>query len=115
MTKTIPNIDNMATLSNIANGEVEDRFLDEWLKVIANIQDDRTDPEKRRSITLTIELLPDETRSMAAVKVTASAKLAPVPAKGGIFIRNGIATIIDTKQGELFPSPNVVKMGGNNA
>lgn len=107
-----PNMD-VASLRTIASGALEERFADELQKVIANIYDDATDPEAKRTITIKIEVLPDETRQMAVVKVVTSSKLAPRPASGFMYLQNGVATVVDVKQQDLFPDSNVVKMGAN--
>lgn len=104
---------NVASLTTIANGFLEERFQDEMEKVVRNIYDPETDPEAKRAITITVEIVPDESRQMAVVKVVTKSKLAPRPASGFMYLQNGVATVVDLKKQDLFPESNVVKLGSN--
>lgn len=61
----------------LARGALSERVEYELVKVVDNILDINTPATKKRKITVTLELEPDEARQM--VTITASAKTALVP------------------------------------
>lgn len=73
-------------LDTIAGGAAMDRFDEELSKVLGNIADPNTNPEKIRSITIKITMRPNKVRDAGEVVVSSEAKLAPVkPADATVF------------------------------
>jgi len=65
-------------LSKIGMGALEERFADELIKVIQNVQDPNTDPRAARKIEISIEIKPiEDDRDMCTMKVGTKVKLAP--------------------------------------
>lgn len=100
-------------LANIGNGAAMERFDFELTKVMSNIKDVNTDPEKKRSITLTVTFIPHGDRSGMQTVIDCTSKLASVPAyqAGAMFIiRNDEgefqAYAHDTRQEQLFGEPD---------
>lgn len=65
------------TLETVNDGAAPDLFQRELERVLENILDPNTDPEKKRRIRLDVEFKPDESRSEGRVTVSAKSKLAP--------------------------------------
>lgn len=65
------------TLETVNDGAAVELFQRELERVLENIQDPNTDPEKKRRIRLDVEFKPDESRSEGRVTVSAKSKLAP--------------------------------------
>lgn len=63
---------------NLADGAIPDLFESALKKVEANIRDPSTIPTTTRKITIEVQICPDESRSMAAITVSASTSLAHV-------------------------------------
>lgn len=94
-------------IETIANGGAAERFDYELGRVLANIDDPNTDPERARSITVTVTFRPRKDRSAAAIVVASAAKLAPVkPVDAEVYLgkRNGkrLAVEFDPRQGDFF-------------
>jgi hypothetical protein len=64
-------------LSNLARGAVVEQFTAELKRVMANIEDERTDAEARREIAIVVKFKPHETRLAVAVSAAFKTKLAP--------------------------------------
>lgn len=64
-------------LNGFAEGAAAEKFNNEMQKVLDNIADLNTDPEKVRTVTLTIKVKPSENRQTANVSVIAKSALAP--------------------------------------
>lgn len=65
-------------LDNIANGAAAELFDRELSKVMENIHDSNTDGKVKRSITLTVSIMPDANKEGANITLHAASKLAPV-------------------------------------
>lgn len=109
-------------LDTIAGGAAMDRFDEELSKVLANIADPNTNPEKLRSITIKITMRPNKVRDAGEVVVSSEAKLAPVkPADATVFFGKvggrRVAVAWDPRQGGLFdaPRPTIVPLRGDAA
>lgn len=66
-----------ATIDTLARGGIKDIFNAEFQKLLENVLDINTDAEAKRSVTLTVEVTPTETRDEATVTIKAKSKLAP--------------------------------------
>lgn len=64
-------------LSKIDDGAVQEKFAHEMEKVLENILDRNTDPTKKRSVTLTIDILPNKDRDMLVLASQCKSKLVP--------------------------------------
>lgn len=65
------------TLESLGHGVVHEKFSYELEKVMANINDENTDPEKLRKIDLTIKFKPAADRGFIKIEVHSKAELAP--------------------------------------
>lgn len=65
------------SILDMAMGGIKERVDLEIGKVLDNIHDVNTVASKKRTISLQIELLPDDERKMIRVEVTAKSKLQP--------------------------------------
>ena len=63
------------SILQMAKGAFEERVDYEMNRVIDNILDTSTKAAAKRKVTLTIELLPDDSRELIAVSVTAKSNL----------------------------------------
>jgi len=97
------------TLEGFAHGALRERFADELQRVVDNIDDPNTEPEKVRSITIKVAFRPDGDRSSAKVETTVSTKLAgPVASTSRVFLsrmgtgRRLVAYEHDPRQVDLF-------------
>lgn len=69
--------DSKKSILHMAKGAIEERVDYEVSRVVDNILDMNTDPRKKRKIVLTIEMIPDEDRTIIQTNVTAKSTLAP--------------------------------------
>jgi len=98
----------LTDLKNLARGALVEHFGDELKKVMANIEDERTDAEARREIAIIIKFKPQKTRVTVTVAATIKTKLAaPKDLQASIFmVRNGsgeaIAINNNPEQPDLF-------------
>jgi hypothetical protein len=77
-------------LSQFQHGVVIDLFDEELRKVLANIEDENTTPNKERSITIKIAIKPDKTRRTGEVMVQAYSTLTKVkPIESFVFFDIG--------------------------
>lgn len=67
----------MIDLNHFAEGALAARFNEELLKVLENIADPNTEPNKNRSITVTVNIHGDENRDVVNASVVAKSKLLP--------------------------------------
>lgn len=92
--------DVKSSILQMAKGAIQERVDYEVAKVIDNILDVNTDAKKKRKITLTIELAPDENRQFISLSASAKSTLAPVVPIGttlGIAADwNGEMVIVET-------------------
>lgn len=80
-------MDNRASILEMAKGAIMEQFDIEAGKVISNILDPNTEPKKKRTITLTVDFIPDDYRQNVTIQATAKSKLLPNNAiKTGLFI-----------------------------
>lgn len=110
----MPGSEIPVTLETIGGGAARERFAEEWDKVLENIADPNTDPEKKRTITIEVTVFPNKARDAADVTIASSRKLAPVtPADATVFFGkvNGrrVAVEHDPKQGNLFDDESAPK------
>ena len=61
----------------LAQGAVQEKLDREFEKVFENIQDPNVKATAKRTITLRIDLVPDDVRQVVKTNVTATSKLAP--------------------------------------
>lgn len=87
------------SIMDMAKGAFKERIDYEMAKIMDNILDVNTNPTKKRKLTVSIELIPDETRSQIQVKTTAKSTLEPtVPISTSLYITgdtNGEVTAIE--------------------
>ncbi|WP_423348504.1 replication terminator protein [Lactiplantibacillus plantarum] len=69
-------------LSAISNGAVQEKWNKEVERVAANIIDPNTDPKKKRKLTLTMMLTPNDDRSVISVDTEVKSTLAPQSSVG---------------------------------
>lgn len=85
------------TVDTLYNGGVSERILQELNKVIENVADPNTPAKKKRTVTLKLEITPNEQRNLASMKVATSSTLcAPEP------IETSIAIVQNSKTGEMY-------------
>ena len=70
--------DKKSSLMQMAKGAIQERVDYEVERVIDNILDANTEPTAKRKVTLTLELKPDQDRSVIQVSASAKSALAPV-------------------------------------
>ncbi len=85
-TVELPDMTRSVRLDELSGGAAVDLFSAGLREVLANIADEATQPDKTRAIVLTVELTPNEDRSMAAVGITMKTKLAPSPVGGLVYL-----------------------------
>lgn len=74
------------SILEMARGAILERVDYEMGRVMKNILDPNTKPTVKRKITLSIELTPDDNRSMIGVTVEAKSTLAPTtPIKTALY------------------------------
>lgn len=93
----------ITSLSEMANGAVNERFNYELQKVVENICDPNTDPKKKRKITLTMVIEPDAKREQAHISIETKTTLAPAQLDLTTLIigvdKNGQQTARELKSG----------------
>jgi hypothetical protein len=96
-------------LSKVAQGKLEDLFQQAFHSMLENSQDPNTLAKARRRVTITVDLVVDEARSSANLKLGCTTKLAPTmpivtPVRIGQHM--GITAAIEAfPQEEMFPTP----------
>lgn len=81
------------SILQMAKGAIQERVDYEVGKVVDNILDINTDATTKRTITLKIELKPDENRQFIKITASSTSKLAPVLPVGTTL---GIASVPET-------------------
>lgn len=117
--------DVRSSLLQMAKGAIQERVDYEVSKVIDNILDVNTDPIAKRKVTLTVEMKPDEDRSVVKITATAKSTLAPtVPIGTSLVItadENGemmLAEIVPQVPGQMRmdgaeqEAPKILKIAG---
>lgn len=64
------------TLTTLASGTAEELFQHELEKVLRNIADPNTPTKTARKITLTVAIVPDDSRDAAAVQISCKSVIA---------------------------------------
>ena len=78
------------SILEMAMGAIIERADYEMSKIIDNIMDINTKADKKRTLTLSIEITPDSERKTLQVKATAKSKLEPTNAVStALYITNG--------------------------
>lgn len=70
------------TLSSLKDGALEELFQYELAKVLDNLADTNTDKKKKRSITINLEMIPNEDMSMVQTTFSVKSSLAPIKPRG---------------------------------
>ena len=65
------------TIESIGQGALAEMFADEMAKVVANIMDPNTEPERLRTITMKVKIKPSKDRSICHTEILCESKLAP--------------------------------------
>lgn len=95
------------TLASMCDGGVQERIDRALLKISDNILDPNTEAKKKRTLTVTISLTPNEDdREDVSVEVSTSVKLAPeVGLKTQFFInkdlRSGMVSLTEHAKGQI--------------
>ena len=119
MTEKLPTGEEVMDLTNLSEGMAVELFNIELQKVINNMADVNSPAKARRTVTLKVTFVPDETRQVSDVLIDCESKLAAhrgVKTQIALGMYNGkhIAVEGNINQGKLFdkePSkPRVVKM-----
>lgn len=104
--------DTELTLAYLAYSETGKKFDERLAEALAHIADEKTPACPKRTITLTLELHPEEDRSLAAIAVKVDSKLpaAPTLLSGHVdLVQEGKKqkAVVHGKQGELFKAGDV--------
>ena len=67
--------ENQASILEMADGAILERADVEMAKILENIYDPNTKAESKRSLTITVDFVPDSERQTISVKVVAKSKL----------------------------------------
>lgn len=101
---------NTKSILDMAHGAIKERVDYEMAKVLDNILDPNTKAAKKRTLTVTLELLPDDDRKQIQVKATSKSKLEPT---------NAVATALyitgDSDTGEATAVEMVPQVPGQTA
>lgn len=65
------------SLETLGRGAAVEKFNQELARVVANILDPNTPPEKARAVTLKVTIKPDKNRLAASVKIECTSSCAP--------------------------------------
>ena len=97
------------SLDQVMNGAVNERFQTELAKVWKNIFDPNTDPEQKRSVTLTFTFKPNSNRDAASMSFDVKSKVAsPVPVQQTVLLyQRDDGSVIVTERTDRIP--NVVE------
>lgn len=110
-------------LDELMDGALNERFNDEFAKVLANVYDPNTKPDQMRSIQIVVKIKPDESRAVAGFEMSVTTKLAPpVPMRQVVFIeQHDNGTVVATEKTNQVPGqmdmdggvniPNVIEFG----
>lgn len=64
-------------LSTLNEGALQEKFEYEMQNVMENILDKNTDPTKKRSVTLKIDVIPDKERELLVLSCSSQSKIVP--------------------------------------
>jgi hypothetical protein len=101
---------NSKSILEMAHGAIMERTDYEMKKVLDNILDPNTKAAKKRTLTVTLELLPDDDRRQISVKATSKSKLEPTNAVSTALYITG-----DTDTGEATAVEMVPQVPGQTA
>lgn len=93
------------SLDQVMNGAVNERFQAELSKVWQNIFDPNTNPEQKRSVTLTFTFKPNQNRDAASMSFNVSSKVAaPIPVQQTVLMyQRDDGSVIVTERTEQIP------------
>lgn len=91
------------TLDNLGLGAARELFQNELDKVLENILDPNTPATAKRSVALSVTIVPNEDRSECGIQIEATSKIAPYKGAGGVIFvgrKDGraVATSYDARQ-----------------
>lgn len=86
---------NETTLTRLGGGGIEERIDMEVAKIIDNIQDLNTRPEKKRTLTIIFDFLPNADRDHIHLNATVKSKIEPTNS-----IQTSLAIGCDRETGE---------------
>lgn len=87
------------TLANLGDGAALEQFQAAFDEVLRNVADINTDPEQRRSVALTVSIVPNEDREIGEMQIKVSTKLAGTkPVKTTVFIVRHAGQVIAVEQ-----------------
>jgi hypothetical protein len=101
---------NAKSILEMAHGAIMERTDYEMKKVLDNILDPNTKAAKKRTLTVTLELLPDDDRKQIQVKATSKSKLEPTNAVSTALYITG-----DSDTGEVAAVEMVPQVPGQQA
>jgi hypothetical protein len=85
--KDAPSSPQAVTLANLGDGAALEQFQAAFDEVLRNVSDVNTDPEQRRSVQLTVSIVPNEEREIGEVQIKVATKLAGnKPVKTTVFL-----------------------------
>ncbi len=97
------------TVSNLADGAVDELFQDALGKVLTNIKDLNTDHKGKREILMKFTVTTDEERNVGKITVSCDCKLAGVKGVAvGVYIgqHEGLLVAVEApRQPDMFPNP----------
>ena len=77
-------------LDSLMDGALNERFTKEFDRVLANVFDPNTDPKAKRTITISIDVMPSDDRTQASFRGRVVTKLAAsVPITKPIYLEQG--------------------------
>lgn len=78
---------NKTSILEMAKGAILERTDYEMSKIIDNILDINTNPTKKRTLTITVSMLPSNDRQQIGIEVVAKSKLEPtLPVNTTLFV-----------------------------
>ncbi len=120
MAEKLPSGEDIVSLVNLSEGQAVELFNLELQRVLNNIADVNSPAKARRSVTLKVTFVPDETRQVADVMIDCDSKIAGnrgVKTQVAMGMHHGkqIAVEGNINQGKLFEKeplkPRAVKIG----
>lgn len=114
---------NISNLDQLAGGALTEKFNEEMSRVLENIYDPNTTPDKARTITIQIQIKPNKDRDSAKVILNCKATLvAPDPVETHVFIdRDSRGNVVASEITKSMPgqidlegqvtSPKVTQLG----
>lgn len=85
-----------ASVLRMINGAIEERVDYEVGRLIENVMDRNTKPDQKRKITITLEFVPDETRTILRLNAVVKSALAPTDS-----VKTTLSIITDGNTGEV--------------